>query len=223
LFSILLFFFIAHLGFAEVIKEIKTEEKVVFITLDACETKTPSYLDKRITEFLVREKVPFTLFVSGKFILRNWEELKELYKTGLVSIQNHSFNHYLHMESLKEEEIIREVKETERLIQTLTGKKPIFFRFPAGNYDERALKIVESLGYKVVHWTFPSGDPDPRITPEKLTNWVLQNVRPGAILIFHANHRGYSTPYALPKIIKALREKGYSFGRIENYLMVELN
>jgi len=97
---ILLFFLLAHLGFAEVIKEIKTEEKVVFITLDACETKTPSYLDKRITDFLVREKVPFTLFVSGKFILRNWEELKELYKTGLISIQNHSFNHYLHMESL---------------------------------------------------------------------------------------------------------------------------
>lgn len=215
---ILLFFLLAHLGFTEVIKEIKTEEKVVFITLDACETKTPSYLDKRITDFLVREKVPFTLFVSGKFILRNWEELKELYKTGLISIQNHSFNHYLHMESLKEEEIIREVKETEQLIQALTGKKPIFFRFPAGNYDERALKIVESLGYKVVHWTFPSGDPDPRITPEKLTNWVLQNVRPGAILIFHANHRGYATPYALPRIIKALREKGYSFGRIEDYL-----
>lgn len=219
MFRVILFFFLlAHLGFAEVIKEIKTEEKVVFITLDACETKTPSYLDKRITDFLVREKVPFTLFVSGKFILRNWEELKELYKTGLISIQNHSFNHYLHMESLKEEEIIREVKETEQLIQALTGKKPIFFRFPAGNYDERALKIVESLGYKVVHWTFPSGDPDPRITPEKLTNWVLQNVRPGVILIFHANHRGYATPYALPRIIKALREKGYSFGRIEDYL-----
>ncbi len=122
------------------------------------------------------------------------------------------------MEKLTKEKVIYEVKKAEELILKLTGEKPFLFRFPGGNYDERTLKIVESLGYKVVHWTFPSGDPDPRLTPKKLTEWVLKNVKPGAILIFHANGRGYATPYALPKIIKALKGRGYSFGRIEDYL-----
>ncbi len=121
------------------------------------------------------------------------------------------------MERLSEKQVIWEVKEAEKLIQELTGKKPFLFRFPGGNYDKRTLKIVESLGYKVVHWTFSSGDLDPRTTPDRLTRWVLQNVKPGAILIFHANGRRYATPYALAEIIKALRERRYSFRRIEDY------
>ena len=186
--------------------------------MDACETKTPSYLDRRITDFLIEESIPFTLFVNGKFLVRNWEALRELYENKLVSIQNHSYSHYLHMERLPKEKVIYEVKKAEELILKLTGKKPFLFRFPGGNYDRRTLKIVESLGYKVVHWSFPSGDPDPNITPERLTRWILQNVKPGAILIFHANGRGYATAYALPEIIRALRKMGYTFGRIEDYL-----
>ena len=122
------------------------------------------------------------------------------------------------MERLPKEKIIWEVKETEKLIVKIIGEKPFLFRFPGGNYNSKALKIVESLGYKVLHWSFPSGDPDPHITTRKLVKWVLQNVRSGTILIFHANGRGYATPYALPLIIKALRKEGYSFGRIENYI-----
>ncbi len=207
-----------YFGFSGVIKRINTKKKVVFITLDACETRTPSYLDKRITDYLVKERIPFTLFVSGKFLLRNERVLRELYRTGLVSIQNHSYSHFLHMERLPRERIIWEVKQTEKLIMRITGKKPNLFRFPAGNYDGKTLKIVESLGYKVVHWSFESGDPDPRITPERLTRWVIRNVKPGSILIFHVNGRGYATPYALPRIVKALRRMGYSFGRIEDYI-----
>ena len=108
--------------------------------------------------------------------------------------------------------------EAEKLIQKLTGKRPIYFRFPGGNYDERTLRIVEGLGYKVVHWTFPSGDPDKRITPQRLASHVINNTKPGAILIFHANGRGYSTGEAMPIIVEELKKRGYNFVRLEEYL-----
>ncbi len=203
---------------AEVITRLPTTEKVVAITLDACETKTPSYIDWKIINYLVENRIPFTLFVNGKFLLRNWKELEALYRTGLVSIQNHSMNHYQHMENLDRETVIREVLEAEKLIQKLTGKRPIYFRFPGGNYDERTLRIVEGLGYKVVHWTFPSGDPDKRITPQRLASHVINNTKPGAILIFHANGRGYSTGEAMPIIVEELKKRGYNFVRLEEYL-----
>lgn len=203
---------------AEVITRLPTSEKVVAITLDACETKTPSYIDWRIVNYLVENRIPFTLFVNGKFLLRNWKELEALHRTGLVSIQNHSMNHYQHMEKLDSQTVVKEVIEAEKLIQKLTGKRPVYFRFPGGNYDQRTLRIVESLGYKVVHWTFPSGDPDRSITPDRLARHVIQNTRPGAILIFHANGRGYSTGEALPVIVQELKRQGYRFVRLEDYI-----
>lgn len=217
----LLVFFVClsfFLAFSEVITRLPTQERVVAITLDACETKTPSYLDKSITDYLIANKIPFTLFVSGKFLKRNWEEIKKLHMTGLVSIQNHSMNHYIHMEHLPPEMVIKEVREVEELISALTGKKPQYFRFPAGNYDKKTLRLLENLGYKVVHWTFPSGDPDKRVTPEKLIANVLENTKPGTILIFHANGRGYSTAKAMPYIVQELKKRGYRFVLLEEYI-----
>lgn len=213
-----LIFIFAFIAKAEVITKINTHEKIVAITLDACETKTPSYVDHEIVDYLIKKRIPFTLFVNGKFLRRNKEDLKNLYSTGLVSIQNHSMNHFQHMENLSDRDIVFEVKAVEILIKELTNKKPIYFRFPGGNYDERSLRIVESLGYKVVHWTFASGDPDPHVTPEKLVSHVVSNTKPGSIVIFHANGRGYSTKKALPIIVEELMRKGYSFVRLEDYI-----
>ena len=217
--SILLFLISSFLiSSAEVITTLKTDDKVVALTFDTCETKTPSYLDHKIIDFLVPQKIPFTLFVSGKFIERNFQDLKNLYNTGLVSIQNHSYNHNNHMELLSEEEIKEDVLKNENLIISLTGVKPKYFRFPTGNYDEKALRLVESLGYKVVHWTFPSGDSDKKITKEMLIDHVIRNTKPGSILIFHANGRGYKTGETLPEIVRILKQKGYRFVRLEDYL-----
>lgn len=215
LFAILM---LINLAGAEVITRLPTKEKVVAITLDACETKTPSYLDWKIINFLIENRIPFTIFVSGKFLIRNRKDLEKIYKTGLVSIQNHSMNHYQHMEKLSRYEIIRELKETEALIYQITGKRSLYFRFPGGNYDSMSLSIVESLGYKVVHWTFPSGDPDRRITPERLHRHVVKNTVPGSILIFHVNGRGYSTGDALPYIVEDLKKQGYRFVKLEDYI-----
>jgi hypothetical protein len=41
---------------AEVITALKTDDKVVALTFDACETKTPSYLDHKIIDFLISQK-----------------------------------------------------------------------------------------------------------------------------------------------------------------------
>ena len=74
------------------------------------------------------------------------------------------------------------------------------------------------MGYKVVHWSFASGDPVKVIGPEALSEGVLKRVRPGSILIFHINGRGWSTADALPGIIAELRKRGYGFTRLDAVL-----
>nr|WP_321467368.1 polysaccharide deacetylase family protein [uncultured Desulfobulbus sp.] len=205
-------------SWAGVVTSLPGNEPIVALTFDACETKTPSFFDETIVSYLLAEQIPFTLFVSGKFARRNADELRQLARNPLIEVENHSLNHRQHMERLSDTAIVEEVLGCEALITGMTGRKPIFFRFPAGNYDQRSLKIVEGLGYRVVHWTFASGDPDKRITPGWLSTWVLNRTRQGNILIFHINGRGYSTAKALPVIVQQLRKKGYRFVLLRDVL-----
>lgn len=203
---------------AEVVTQLPGTEPVIALTFDACETKTPSFLDETIVSFLVRENIPFTIFASGKFARRNAEALRSLVASGLVAVENHSLSHIQHMERLADDAVVREVIKCERLLTEITGRKPQFFRFPAGNYDQKTLRIVEGLGYRVVHWSFASGDPDKSLGPDRLSRWVLGKARPGNILIFHINGRGYGTGEALPAIVAQLRARGMRFVRLDAVL-----
>jgi peptidoglycan/xylan/chitin deacetylase (PgdA/CDA1 family) len=119
------------------------------------------------------------------------------------------------MERLSDAQVMDEIDD--KVLYEITGKKTKFFRFPAGNYDARTLRLVEAK-YKVVHWTFPSGDPDKRISPQRLKAWVLSKTKPGSILLFHINGRGYSTGKALPKIVKELKSRRYEFVKLDDIL-----
>jgi peptidoglycan/xylan/chitin deacetylase (PgdA/CDA1 family) len=203
---------------AEIITKLPTQEKVVALTFDACETRTPSYFDGKILHYLLEQQIPFTLFVSGKFASRNRDELSKLAQLDFVEIENHSLTHSQHLERLNPDGVKKEVLDNERLLLEITQKKTRFFRFPAGNYDPKTLALVESLGYRVVHWSFASGDPDNKLAAGKLTSWVLAKTRPGSILIFHINGRGYQTGTALPAIVKTLQGRGYRFVKLEELL-----
>lgn len=220
LFLSIIFFVFSNLNVinAEVINYLPTKEKVVSITFDACETKTPSYFDKKIVDYILENQIPVTIFLSGKFINRNIKEIKFLATKDFISLQNHSYEHNLHMEHLGEKEFVADILKTSKMLEEITGKRVKFFRFPGGNYNENSLKLVESLGYKVVHWSFESGDPSKTITPDMLFKNVKKNVKPGSIIIFHINGRGWSTGEALPKIVEFLKKENYSIIKIEEML-----
>lgn len=218
LLSLLLLVSLANALEAAIIDRLPTAEKVVAITFDACETKTPSYFDEKILAYLLAEQLPCTIFVSGKFARHNQEKLQELAQLDFIELENHSLTHPYHLEKLPIEVIRKEVLENEQLLAELTGRKTKYFRFPAGQYDQKAVDLIEGWGYKIVHWTFASGDPDKNLTVAKLASWVLAKTRPGSILIFHINGRGYQTGAALPTIVEKLRTRGYWFVRLEELL-----
>ncbi|OIR08025.1 peptidoglycan-N-acetylmuramic acid deacetylase PdaA precursor [mine drainage metagenome] len=203
---------------AKVITRLPTADKVVALTFDACESRTPAFLDHGISDFLVAHQIPFTIFVSGRFARHNGAALAALGKLDFVELENHSMNHFNHMERLPDQAIRQELAEADAALFQASGRHSRYFRFPAGNYDARSLAVVEQAGYKVVHWSFASGDPGRSVTPAHLTEWVLLKTRPGDILIFHINGRGWSTARALPGIVAALQRRGYRFTRLDRML-----
>lgn len=203
---------------AEVIAQLPTPDKVVALTFDACESKTPAFLDRGVSDYLLREKIPFTVFVTGRFARHNGEALAELAKQEFVELENHSMSHNNHMERMDDDTIRRELSDADAALFAASGRHSRYFRFPAGNHDARSLAVVEAAGYKVVHWSFASGDPAKSVTPDHLKSWVLSQTKPGNILIFHINGRGWSTAQALPDIVAELKRRGYRFTRLDQAL-----
>ncbi|HVI52762.1 MAG TPA: polysaccharide deacetylase family protein [Candidatus Sulfotelmatobacter sp.] len=206
---------------AEVIEQLPASpsgQKLVALTFDACESKTPAFLDRGISDFLVSRKIPFTIFVTGRFARHNGGALAELGKLDFVELENHSMTHDNHMDRMPDEAIRKELADADAALFAASGRHSRYFRFPAGNHDARSLAVVEQAGYKVVHWSFASGDPARSVTSEHLNSWVLSKTRPGNILIFHINGRGWSTAQALPGIVEALEKRGYAFTRLDAVL-----
>ncbi len=204
---------------AEVVTHLPTTDKVVALTFDACEAPNqPAILDHKILDVLEGRHLPFTMFPTGLFAQHHRAELARLATSPLVEIENHSFTHPQHMQRLTPERLRREVDDTDQVITEITGRKPQFFRFPAGNYDEATLAAIEATGHRVVHWTFASGDPVRGLAPDRLEQWVLSKTRPGDILIFHINGRAPATSEALPRIVSGLTAKGYRFVRLDEML-----
>lgn len=203
---------------AEVLTRFDTTINEVALTFDACETKTASYFDEKILKYLIDNKIPATFFISGKFAIRNSDEIAKISKYSFIEMENHSFNHIQHMEKLTTSQISEEITSTGGLLKKITGKNTKFFRFPGGNYDKNALNIVKKLGLKVVHWSFETGDPDKNMTPDKIIRTVKNRTKPGSILIFHINGRGYHTSEALPEIVDFLRSKNYKIVKLEDVI-----
>ena len=219
-----LFAFLAVLLFvmparAEVIERLPTRDKVVALTFDACEGRGgPAFFDRDLLAYLEAEKLPFTIFATGLFAERNAGDLARLAKSPLVAVENHSFDHPQHMERLAPALVAAQVERADAAIQAATGRKPLFFRFPAGNYDAATLAAVEGTGHRVVHWRWPSGDPAKGLSPATLRDWVLSQVRSGDVLIFHINGRAPATHVALPQVVRELRRRGYAFARLDEVL-----
>jgi peptidoglycan/xylan/chitin deacetylase (PgdA/CDA1 family) len=169
-------------------------------------------------DFLLARKIPFTVFASGRFVESNFADVQLLSQLDFVDVENHSWNHPNTMHTFAPTAVLDQVGRAHNAIATATGRAPQFFRFPAGKYNEAGLKAVESLGYHVVHWRWASGDPDRSQRADALVKRTAANVRPGDILIFHINRRGFHTAEALPRIVEQLTADGYRFVLLSDYV-----
>ena len=84
------------------------------------------------------------------------------------------------------------------------------FRFPYGSCTPAGVAAVNAIGSVVIQWDTVSGDPDGTSARAIVRN-VFSTVRPGSIVVMHANGRGTHTAEALRTIIPKLKAEGYRF------------
>jgi peptidoglycan-N-acetylglucosamine deacetylase len=189
---------------------IPIDRTAVAITFDACATHSQTYIfDRPIFETLKREGVPATIFVSGRWVEAHPDAMEELASSPLIEFGDHSYDHP-HMPELTPPEIAQQIDETEAALARF-GKHGIAFRPPFGEFSADLLTVLAHKGMPPVLWDVVSGDPSAGSTAKSIVHAVLKKTRPGSIIVFHINGRGWKTAEALPSVITELRARGFRF------------
>lgn len=191
------------------------EEMRVALTFDACPTSLP--LDRNIVKVLRDEKVPATMFLSGRWVERHPKAAAELAQH--FEIGNHGHVHDdARQKTLTYGEALADIRAAQRAIQEATGKSPRLYRPPGVRYNDAVLRAAKDLGLTVVLHDVASGDPDRNLEADRIVRWVLWKVKPGSIVIFHVNGKGWTTAETLPRIVTKLRASGYRLSTVGEML-----
>ena len=96
----------------------------------------------KITEFLVAGNINSSDESLNTRLYMNTNELQKLLDTDLVSVQSHSMNDPKNFLGEKDFQIRSEVVDTKLFITRLTGKEPIAYAYPNGDYNDTILELV---------------------------------------------------------------------------------
>jgi peptidoglycan/xylan/chitin deacetylase (PgdA/CDA1 family) len=208
-------------------------KKLVALTFDADMTPgmkrelnsghVHSYFDPRVVQILRKNQAKATFFVTGMFAETYPDAIREIARSPLFELGNHSYSHPsfhgwcygLPQVTDKESEIER----TQDILERVTGKTSSLFRFPGGCYSQDDITLVTQLGLIVVDWDVVSGDAF-NDNASSIESSVLHQVQNGSIVVMHVNGSPTApkTSEALPTIIATLRKEGYEFVTVSELL-----
>lgn len=205
-------------------RRLKSHEKVIALTMDACGSAKGMGFDARLLDFLEKERVPATLFINSRWIGPNRAVFDRLAANPLFEIANHGTRHrpasvtgrsvYGIDGTGNVAELVDEIDGNARLLEELTGRRPRFYRSGTAYYDEVAVKIAADLGEQVAGFSV-LGDAGATYPREKVRDALLA-ARPGDIVIIHMNHPESGTAAGVIDAIPELKKRGFRFVRLSD-------
>ena len=214
-------------------------KKLIALTFDLCEQ--PSEIagyQGGIVDFLRQNRIKATFFVGGKWMLSHRDRAQQLMADGLFEVANHAWEHR-NLRNLSGRALTDEVRNVqlayEQVRDELAAKQCVGRTAACRPRSRRrggsACSASRSAHAARRRWRKSpnrgscrfNGTCRPAIRhsgcpPATMTQNVLASVRPGSIVLFHANGRGWSTEAALPGIVSALQAKGYEFVTVTELL-----
>lgn len=188
-------------------------DKVLYLTFD-CGYEYEN-LTARVLDVLKEKNVPATFFCTLDHIKGEQDLIARMINEGHI-VGNHSTTHPS-FASITREQMAKEIEETENYLRENFGYAAKYFRFPAGEYTESALELIESLGYMSVFWSVAYDDWNTEQVRGKdyAIEKVMSRLHDGAIILLHSVSKDNAD--ALGEIIDKARAKGYEFKALTDY------
>ena len=143
-------------------------------------------LTGKILDVLKEKNVKAVFFVTMYYCKSNPDLVQRMIDEG-HTVGNHTNNHPA-LPTLSLDKMVTEVMSLHDYVKETFGYTMTLFRPPEGAFSTRTLAVVQSLGYKTVHWSFAYADWDTAKQPDptQALNNIVSSAHSGAIYLLHA-------------------------------------
>ena len=168
----------------------------------------------RLLEMLKQRNIKATFFLIGQNVAANPDLVRRILADG-HEIGNHSWTHP-QLSKLSDDRVTMEITKTQDAIKDASGFTPSLLRPPYGAITPRQREWVEDrFGLNVILWSVDPFDWK-RPGASVITQRILSQVRPGAIILSHDIHK--QTVDAMPATLDGLIAKGYKFATVSQLI-----
>ncbi|GCE23285.1 polysaccharide deacetylase family protein [Dictyobacter kobayashii] len=157
-----------------------------------------------------------TFFNIGQHVLAYPQITKAVYAAG-HTIGNHSWNHP-QLTALGPAQVLWQMEYTNQIIQQTIGIRPTLMRPPYGAINHMAHIQIENAGLLPIMWNVDSEDWKLQGV-SSIVQTTLRETRNGSIILMHdGGGNRTQTVAALPLIIQALEQRGYTIVPMQQLL-----
>ncbi|MGJ7921230.1 polysaccharide deacetylase family protein [Neobacillus sp. LXY-4] len=175
------------------------EEKSVVLTFD----DGPGRQTVQILDILKAKNAPAVFFWQSRLLYgkRPWQRL---FHEG-HTLGSHAHKH-VNLTTLNTTEQFKQIKTSIEILESVTRRQVKYFRPPFGQYNEDTLSILKELNLFPVMWDISSFDWNHRNEPFVIVDNVLNNIKPGSVILLHELPQTVSI---LSQLIDKIRCKGF--------------
>lgn len=200
----------------------------VALTLDACS----GAFDEDLILFLIRNRIPATLFATKKWLDKNPRGLAILKANlDLFDVEDHGENHIPAVIGTGrkvfgiagEPDILhlrREVLEGAHAIERATGVAPHWYRGATAQYDSQAVDEIRRLGFGIAGFSV-NADAGASLKRAQVLQ-RLRQVRAGDVIIAHMNKPAGDTAEGMSDGLMELLRRGLVFVRLDQVNLVDV-
>lgn len=190
-------------------KDVKVEQEIKQVALTFDDGPSGTYTEI-LLDGLKERGVKATFFVIGRYAEEYPEVIRRMDEEGHV-IGNHTYNH-VQLNKLSEAEAKKELEMTNKVIESITGKEPVFVRPPFGEWNRKkefpvelipVLWNVDPLDWKVLN-------------TETVVNRIVKHVDDGDIILLHDSYP--TSVEAAFQCIDILQKEGYQFVTVDELM-----
>jgi peptidoglycan/xylan/chitin deacetylase (PgdA/CDA1 family) len=193
----------------------------VALTFDAC----MGAVDMRIVDALLTEKVPATIFVTGRWLRSNREATAlMLAHPEIFELENHGAMHLPAVTSNEPIYGIRTAGSIEAVMAEVTGgaaamvlrgiPHPAWYRDATALYSDDALIAIRAMGYRIAGFSL-NADYGASLSREGVLHQMAK-AEDGEVLIGHINQPRHASGAAYAEGIRALKARGFGFVRLKD-------
>jgi peptidoglycan/xylan/chitin deacetylase (PgdA/CDA1 family) len=188
-------------------------EKKITLTFD----DGPHEMTVLVLDVLRQYNAKATFFCIGKNIEAHPDILKKIIDEG-HTVGNHSYGHSPFFDFYRKKQVIAEIEQTDALIESVLGKKPILFRPPYGVTNPSIRRALAVTKHKTIGWNIRSLDGGTK-NEKFIFDRIIKRIKPGGIVLLHDT--SIQTVNVLEQLLSFLQKNNYSVVPLEELLNIK--